>query len=106
MPRSGLLCQLKCPVSVHTCHPAFYQTTSEANHPGGNPGANPFFFVNSHTNATRIGWHLWEIDLRFASGLQGGERMTFDRKLKASKKGSKRTQYSLFPYASVRFKDF
>ena len=25
--------------------------------------------VNSHTNATRIGWHLWEIDLRFAHGL-------------------------------------
>ena len=25
--------------------------------------------VNSHTNATRIGWHLWEIDLRFAPGL-------------------------------------
>jgi len=24
--------------------------------------------VNSHTNATRIGWHLWEIDLRFAPG--------------------------------------
>ena len=22
--------------------------------------------VNSHTNATRIGWHQWEIDLRFA----------------------------------------
>jgi len=21
--------------------------------------------VNSHTNATRVGWHLWEIDLRF-----------------------------------------
>jgi len=25
--------------------------------------------VNSHTNATRIGRHLWEIDLRFAPGL-------------------------------------
>ena len=24
--------------------------------------------VNSHTNATRIRWHLWEIDLRFAPG--------------------------------------
>ena len=22
--------------------------------------------VNSHTNATRMGWHLWEIDFRFA----------------------------------------
>ena len=29
-------------------------------------------FVNSHTNATRIGWHLWEIDLRFAPGLPPG----------------------------------
>ena len=28
--------------------------------------------VNSHTNATRIGWHLWEIDLRFAPGLPSG----------------------------------
>ena len=28
--------------------------------------------VNSHTNATRIGWYLWEIDLRFASGLSAG----------------------------------
>jgi hypothetical protein len=25
--------------------------------------------VISHTDATRIGWHLWEIDLRFAPGL-------------------------------------
>ena len=24
-------------------------------------------FVNSHANATRTGWHLWEIDLKFAS---------------------------------------
>jgi len=30
------------------------------------------YSVNSHTNATRIGWHLWEIDLRFASGLPPG----------------------------------
>ena len=28
--------------------------------------------VNTHTNATRIGWHLWEIDLRFAPGLPPG----------------------------------
>jgi len=28
--------------------------------------------VNSLTNATRIGWHLWEIDLRFAPGLPPG----------------------------------
>ena len=25
--------------------------------------------VNPQTDATRIGWHLWEIDLRFATGL-------------------------------------
>ena len=29
-------------------------------------------FANSHTNATRIGWHLWEIDLRFSPGLPPG----------------------------------
>ena len=28
--------------------------------------------VNSHTSATRIGWHMWEIDVRFASGLPRG----------------------------------
>ena len=28
--------------------------------------------ANSHTNATRIGCHLWEIDLRFAPGLPPG----------------------------------
>ena len=28
--------------------------------------------VNSHTNATSIGWHLWEIYLRFATGLPPG----------------------------------
>jgi len=28
--------------------------------------------VNSHTNATSIGWHLWEIDLRFSPGLSPG----------------------------------
>jgi len=27
---------------------------------------------NSHTHATSIGWHLWEIDLRFAHGLPPG----------------------------------
>jgi len=30
------------------------------------------FLVNSHTNATRIVWHLWDIDLRFAPGLPPG----------------------------------
>ena len=30
--------------------------------------------VNSHTNTTRIGWHLWEINLRFAPGLPPGWR--------------------------------
>jgi len=28
--------------------------------------------VNAHTNAIRIGWHLWDIDLRFAPGLPPG----------------------------------
>ena len=35
-------------------------------------GKSMVSLVNSHTNATRIGWHLWEIDLRFASGLPPG----------------------------------
>ena len=32
--------------------------------------------VNSHTNATRIGWHLWEIVLIFAPGLPPGSGCT------------------------------
>ena len=31
--------------------------------------------VNSHTNATRTGWHLLEIDLIFAPGLPPGWRV-------------------------------
>ena len=27
-------------------------------------------------NATRIGWHLWEIDLKFAPGLPPGWRLS------------------------------
>ena len=30
--------------------------------------------VNSHSNATRIGWHLWESDFRFSPGLPPGWR--------------------------------
>ena len=41
-------------------------------HLGGYPGANRYFSVNSHTNTTRIGWHLWEIELRLAPGLSSG----------------------------------
>jgi len=33
--------------------------------------------VNYHTNAARIGWHLWEIDLRFAPGLLPGWKGIF-----------------------------
>ena len=33
--------------------------------------------VNSHTNAARIRWHLWEIDLRFAPGLPQGWKNPF-----------------------------
>jgi len=32
--------------------------------------------VNCHTKATRIGWHLWEIDLIFAPGLPPGWRFS------------------------------
>ena len=28
--------------------------------------------VNPHTNATSVGWHLWEIDFRFVPGLPPG----------------------------------
>ena len=28
--------------------------------------------VISHTNTTRVGWHQWEIDLKFAPGLPPG----------------------------------
>jgi len=35
-------------------------------------GKSMVSLVNSHTNATIIGWHLWEIDLRFAPRLPPG----------------------------------
>ena len=35
-------------------------------------GKSMVSLVNSHTNAIRIGWHLWEIDLKFAPGLPPG----------------------------------
>ena len=35
--------------------------------------------VNSHTNATRIGWYLWEMNLRFAHGLPPGWSSTLMR---------------------------
>ena len=51
--------------------------------------------VNFHTNATRIGWHLWEIDLRFAPGLPPGwfptsfqRRVLLDRNHRQNHRGS------------------
>ena len=42
-------------------------------HIGGNPGGKLFFFGgNSHIHATRIGWNLWKIDIRFAPELPPG----------------------------------
>ena len=35
-------------------------------------GQSMVSLVNSHRNATRIGWHLKEIDLRVAPGLPPG----------------------------------
>ena len=35
-------------------------------------GKSMVSLVNSHTNATRIGWHLWDIDSKFAPGLPPG----------------------------------
>ena len=71
-----------CPVSKEELQKLFIRLDLDGHSPParGNPGAirgNPgairwLFLVNSHTNATRIGWHLWEIDLRFAPGLPLG----------------------------------
>ena len=48
-----------------------HSTTSEP--PWRQPRGNLMVsLVNSHTNATKIGWHLWEIDSRFAPGLPPG----------------------------------
>jgi len=41
-------------------------------------GNSKFSLVNSHTNTTRIGWHLWEIDLRFVPGLPPGWFLIFN----------------------------
>ena len=55
---------------------------SQARHRRGIPGEPPWrqprgksmvSFVNSHTNTTRTGRHLWEIDLIFACGLPPGQ---------------------------------
>ena len=35
-------------------------------------GKSMVSLVNFYPNAARIGWHLWEIDLRFAHGLPPG----------------------------------
>ena len=35
-------------------------------------GKSMVYSVTSHANATSIGWHLWEIDLRFSPGLPPG----------------------------------
>ena len=35
-------------------------------------GKSIAYLVHSHTNATIIGWHLWEIDLRFALKVRRG----------------------------------
>jgi len=41
--------------------------------PWSQPRGKPMVYsVSSHTNATRIGCHLWEIDLIFAPGLHPG----------------------------------
>ena len=40
--------------------------------------------VNSHTNTTRIGLHLWGVDLRFSPGLPPGWRgFTFEKRLES-----------------------
>ena len=55
-------------------HPARKKRPREADDPLLSPpwrqprGKWMVSLVNSHTNATRIGWHLWAIDSRFAPG--------------------------------------
>jgi len=67
----------------------FKRQIYQTNRPEGNPGAKRLLKTivslgNSHTNATIIGWHLWEIDLRFALNSTAGwqtkqqERRTSD----------------------------
>ena len=41
-------------------------------HPGGTRVKLIISSVNPHTNATRIGWNLWDIDSRLAPGLPPG----------------------------------
>jgi len=59
---------------LHVAFEIFYDVVPPWRQPRGNLKVS---LVNSHTNATRIGWHLWEIDLRFAPGscLETGERL-------------------------------
>ena len=52
-----------------TSQPSQPQTLLPWRQPGGKLMVS---LVNSHKNATRIGWRLWEIDLRFAPGLPPG----------------------------------
>ena len=53
-----------CEVPLYFPHPD--ETEPPWRQPRGKSMASQ---VNCHTNATRIGWHLWQIDIRFASGL-------------------------------------
>ena len=68
------------PPTTRTSSDTLGRTPSDAiaaarRHPGGNPRANRWFLeVKPHANATSIGWHLWEINLRFATGLPPGWR--------------------------------
>ena len=56
-----------------SCTPAMHSELEKSAPPWRQPrGKSMVSSVNSHTNVTRIGWHLWEIDLRFAPGLPPG----------------------------------
>ena len=62
---SAVVVRVPCLVSTHT--PPWRQPRSKW----------MVHSVNSHTNATRVGWHLWEIGLRFAHGLPPGWSLAF-----------------------------
>ena len=77
--------------------------------PGGR-GKWMVSLVNSHTHTTSIGWHLWEIDLRFAPGLAPGRGATFPHASSSALEQSsllswkkRECTFALFP-TSLRFR--
>ena len=74
MYRARYKVALHLPSSIHPSGVGcIARATKSSSPPWSQPRGNSMVsLVNCHTNATRIGWHLWEIDLRFAPGLPPG----------------------------------